>query len=312
MVPSRRSRRAVMVGAAGFVASGLITTPSGPAAAQQLLRRLGDPAPLPPDTGQFTRPPADKPLPDGRLVRGNRQILAAWFSDPTQRYRHFALGTEHEAGALVVAMKDRRAFKFTLPADSVFEDREPRIVDVDGVDMVVAVRSYLKHGAVLALLTVGKDGLEIVAETPPIGQPFRWLNPAGVADFDGDGVLDLALVRTPHIGGILQVWTARMGKLVQTYETGDVCNHVVRSAHQNLSVVADFNGDGRPDLAIPSQDRSHLRFLTFARGNVVEFAKLPLSAPASENFTLTAKDSRPAVLVGIGGGRTQLVQLPRF
>jgi hypothetical protein len=192
MARSRLSRRAVMVGAAGVVASELITNPSGPAAAQQLLRRLGDPAPLPPETGQFTRPPADKPLPDGRLVRGNRQILAAWFSDPTQRYRHFALGTEHEAGALVVAMKDRRAFKFTLPADSVFEDREPRIVDVDGVDMVVAVRSYLKHGAALALLAVGKDGLEIVAETPPIGQPFRWLNPAGVADFDGDGVLDLA------------------------------------------------------------------------------------------------------------------------
>jgi hypothetical protein len=302
--PPQVSRRLVTAGLAALVAD------AANAEAQEV-RRIGDPAPKPPEFGHFTRPDGDRPLADGKLVRGRRQISAAWFSDPTQRYRHFALGTDHEAAALVVAMKDLRVFKFTLPPDSVFEDREPRIVDVDGVDMIVAVRSYLKHGAALVLLAVGKDGLEIAAETPPIGQPFRWLNPAGVADFDGDGVLDLAFVRTPHIGGVLQVWTARRGKLVQTYETGDVSNHVVRSTHLNLSVVADFNGDKRPDLVIPTQDRYHLRFLTFDKGTVYEFAKMPLSAPASENFTLTSKDGRPAVLVGIGGGRTQLVQLPR-
>jgi FG-GAP-like repeat len=306
MLASKISRRAMTAGLLGLC--------TGTAQAQQPLRRLGDPDPKPTnlsENGYFTRPDKDVPLPDGKLVRGKRQISAAWFSDASQRYRHFALGTDHEPTSLVVAMKDLQVFKFTLPPDSVFEDREPRIVDIDGVDMIVAVRAYVKHGAALTLLAVGKNGLEIAAETPPIGQPFRWLNPAGVADFDGDGVLDLACVRTPHIGGVLQLWTARQGKLVQTYEEGDVSNHVNRSRHLNLSIVADFNGDGRMDLAIPSGDRSHLRYLAFDRGRVHEIGKVALMAPASENFTLTAKDGRPAVLVGIGGGRTQLVQLPR-
>jgi FG-GAP-like repeat len=280
------------------------------AAAQPPNRRLGDPDVLPAASGtpRYRHPPHDKPLPDGRVAQGTGSISAAWFSDPTQRYRHFALGTEHEAASLVIALRDRRVLKFTLPADSVFEDREPRLVNVDGTDMVIAVRSYLKYGAALALLAVGANGIEIVAETTPIGMPFRWLNPAGAADFDGDGILDLALVLTPHIGGVLQVWTARGGKLVQTYELDDVSNHVVRSAHLSLSAVADFNGDGRPDLAIPSQDRRRLRFLSFAQGRVTEFASVDLLAPASENFTLVIKGGRPAVQVGIGGGRTQVVQ----
>jgi hypothetical protein len=32
-----------------------------------------------------------------------------------------------------------------------------------------------------------------VAEADPIGIPFRWLNPVGAADFDGDGVPDIIL-----------------------------------------------------------------------------------------------------------------------
>jgi hypothetical protein len=298
-----------------LVAQGLIGSALGIFTGQQALagppREVGDPEPtsdirLPMDH----RPRrGDRPLVDGKIARGNRQIVAAWFADPTDRYRHFCLGTEHEPASLVVALKDRRTVQFTLPADSVFEDRAPRLIDVDGVDMILTVRSYLKSGAALCLLGVGNNELEIVAETPPVGQPFRWLNPVGAADFDGDGVLDLALVRTPHIGGVLQIWTARGGKLEQTYEIDDVCNHVIGSPHQALSVIADFNGDGRPDLAVPSQDRRRLRFLSFSKGRVSEFGRVELTAPASENFVLSNKGGRLGVQVGFPGGRTQLVQL---
>jgi len=260
--------------------------------------------------GRFKRPRHDNPIPGGKLARGSRNIAAAWLSGPTQRYRHFALGAEHEAETLVVATSDRRAFRLTLPPDSVFEDREPRIADVDGdgQDEVIVVRSYLKAGAALAVAAVRNNELTIIAETPPIGQPFRWLNPAGVGDFDGDGRPEVALVRMPHLAGELEMWAIRGGVLVKRYEADDVSNHVIRSPHLRLSAVADFNGDGVADLAIPSFDRRALRFLTAKGGRVREIARVDLVGPAAEDFRVASRDGRPAVFVGLAGGRTTLVQ----
>lgn len=253
--------------------------------------------------GRFNRPRHDKPLPDGRIARGNRTIQAAWFSDPTQRYRHFALGGDYEAASLVVAVAGQRAHKLTLPDDSVFEDREPRIVDIDGVDMVIAVRTYLRKGAALALVAVVDNAIKIVAETPPIGAPFKWLNPIGPADFAGDGILQIALVRTPHVDGQLQLWTARHGQMVQTAAVDDVCNHAMRSPFMKLHAIADFNGDGVPDLAVPSSDRRRLRFLSFRGGRARQFAEVELPAVAAEDFRVVTQAGKPAVEVGLSAGR---------
>jgi hypothetical protein len=75
----------------------------------------------------------------GRWACGQRNIAAAWFTNPTARYRHFALGAEHEAETLVVSTPDRRGVS-AVPAS------RPRIVVVDGDsrDEVMVVRSYLK------------------------------------------------------------------------------------------------------------------------------------------------------------------------
>ncbi len=258
--------------------------------------------------GRFKRPRHDAPIRDGKLARGNRTILAAWFSDPTQRYRHFALGAEYEPGSLVISTADQKAHKLALPDDSVFEDREPRIVNIDGVDMVIAVRSYVKKGAALALVAVIDRKIQIVAETPPIGTPFKWLNPIGPADFTGDGILQIALVRTPHLAGQLQLWTARNGEMVQTFELDDVCNHALRSSHLRLHAIADFNGDGVPDLAVPTQDRRTIRFLSFRGGKYKEFGRAELPGAASEDFQVVTKGGAPALQVGLGGGRTIVVQ----
>ena len=260
-------------------------------------------------SGPFKRPRGDKPLPDGKIARGNRNILAAWFADPTPRYRHFVLGSEHEAGTLVVSTSDRRILRLSLPPDSVFEDREPRIADVDGdgKDEVIVVKSYLKTGAALAIAAVRGNALEIAAETPPIGAPLRWLNPAGIGDLDGDGRPDIALVRTPHAGGELRIVTWRDGKLVETQAEDDVSNHALGSRHLRLSAIADFDGDGIADLAIPSGTRHELRFLSFRGGRLREFSRAALPAAASEDFSVVTKDGRTAVRVGFSSGRSIIV-----
>jgi len=69
-----------------------------------------------------------------------------------------------------------------------------------------------------------------------------------------------------------------------------------------LSAVADFNGDGVADLAIPSLDRRSLRLITF-KGDVRELARKSLPSPALSDFAIEREGGKSIVVVGLGGGR---------
>ena len=248
-----------------------------------------------------TRPGA---IPDLRIAKGLKNIKEAWLADATTLYKHFVLGAPYEAASIVVRTADNRTVKLTLPATSVFEDRQPRLVDLDGDgnDEIVLVRSQVGQGAALAIIGLVGDRLKILAETPPTGHQNTWINPAGIADFDGDGALDVAYVQMPHVLGRLRIWTVREGKLVEIGSLPETSNHVAGSRDIGLSVVADFNGDGVADLALPSLDRRSLRFIT-AKGGLRELARVPLPAPAVADFRLEFLAGKPVVVVGLGGGR---------
>ena len=260
---------------------------------------------------EFKTPVHDNPLPDGRLMRGTRNILAAWYSDPTRNYAHHVLGGNAEPTSLVVSTNKRVVLKLKLPPDSVFEDREPRIVDIDGdgLDEIIAIRSYITKGSVLAIIAIRPTGLTIVAETEPPGMPFQWLCPAGVGDFDGDGNTDIALVRRPHDLGNLEIYTLKGTRLIHMMTIDDVSNHARGKRDTHLSLVRDFNGDGVVDLAIPSFDRHILQVLSFKGRRVIELDRHYLKARASRNFSFTTRRRKPVMAIGIGGTRKQYIPL---
>lgn len=243
-------------------------------------------------------------LPDGRIAVGHRDIARAWLAEPVTRYDHGILGDKIEAGSLVIETRDGKLQSVRLKDDAVFEDREPRLADLDGDghDEIVVVKSYLKRGSSLAVIAARNGKYEIVAETPPIGTPHAWLNPAGIADFNGDGKTDIALVRQPHAVGQLELWSWADKRLRKTGELADTANHIAGTRAIDMSATADFDGDGIADLAVPSFDRSRLRIVAF-KPAPHEIASIALPAKVVTNIALIADGSRPpAIAIGLSDG----------
>ncbi len=153
----------------------------------------------------------------------------AGYAGPTTEYPHGVLGDDVEYKSLVLLVHTQLSAipaTLDLPDGQVFEDVAPRCADLDGdgEDEVVTVISHADAGASLAVFSKRNGPVDA---TPPIGTRFRWLAPAAIADFDGDGQNDIAYVETPHLAGILRFLTLRDGKLVELASKPGFSNHKI-------------------------------------------------------------------------------------
>ncbi len=257
--------------------------------------------------------PSGDALPDGGYAIGSNDIAGAWLIEPTTRYDHGVLGDGIEAGGLRARLRDGCELDYRLPPDSVFEALRPWVIDLDGDgrDEIIVVRSTLDAGAALALYGVRDGKLVQRAETDPIGRPYRWLNPAGVGDFDGDGALEIAYVETPHIGGILHILSFEGGRLRREGRLHGFSNHAMGSRALGLSAVLDLDGDGAEELLLPAADRRKLRLISFAGGRFRELGTVEHRAAIVTDFQVRDRDGNGRADIAYGLADGTLVELLR-
>jgi len=241
---------------------------------------------------------------DGTIAFGDKDIAEAWLINSTTRYPHFVLGTDYEPSGIRVRLKTGEVLSLILDEEFVFEDRVARLADLDGDgrDEIIQVMSSQQKGASLAIFSINDGALELKTRTPFIGRSSRWLNPAGIADFNGDGVLDIALVQMPHLVKRLELWSLKDGLLIRTTKAENFSNHKLGSPYLGLSAVADFNGDGIDDLAILRGDYSSVSLLSFAGGGVYEYANYAIEGVVRKDFELEKTEKGWRLEIGLASG----------
>jgi hypothetical protein len=212
--------------------------------------------------------------PAGAEVSVIPRIGSAWLAEPTERYDHAVLGDALEWGALEMTISGGilNVATIRLPETRVFEDVEARIADLDGDDHpeVVVVETDLAKGASLAVYGPKGDAVAKIAATPFIGQPNRWLAPAGIADFDGDGRVEIAYVDRPHLRKELVFVRLEGDRLVETLRLPGLTNH--RISEDFISGGVRDCGQG-PELILASGDWT--RVMQVHRGTVSDLGPMP-------------------------------------
>ncbi|GHF61473.1 FG-GAP repeat domain-containing protein [Seohaeicola zhoushanensis] len=201
---------------------------------------------------------------------GVRMEFHAGFAEATDAYGHNIMGRLQDMRLLTIHVTQAGSDRTTCPAeallpeDEVFEDIAPRIADLDGDGMpeVIVVQSDLRLGARLAIYD---RRARLIAATPPIGQPHRWLAPLGADDLDSDGRIEIAYVDRPHLARVLRVWRFEGGHLTEVASAEGHTNH--RIGDESISGGVRYC-DGRAEIVTLDPAWRRIQVTTLSDGQL--------------------------------------------
>ncbi|MDZ7701712.1 MAG: hypothetical protein U5J98_06390 [Halobacteriales archaeon] len=245
-------------------------------------------------------------LPDARIVAAAPGTYAV-LGGATTRYDHGALGDDIEAAELVVfevadGLVERSRASFD---GAVAEGLLPIASELGGDEpLLIVTLTDADRGARLAAFDL--DGMR-VATGPAIGTGFRWRHQLCVAPFAPDGTAELAVVKTPHIGGVAEFYRRSGDALELVAERAGYSTHAFGSRNLDGALAGDLDGDGAIELLVPTQSREELAAIRRTPDGTAEPWRLPLPARLATNLAgVTTASGHAVVAAGTADGTLHL------
>jgi hypothetical protein len=239
-------------------------------------------------------------LPDARILVDQQERLLL-LSDPTNKYNHGVLGDNLEASSITLIDTQptpQITSVITLPDNEVIEGIAPIWVDLDkdGDGEIVVTVSDLELGA--GLVVFSEIG-ERLAEGPKMGRPFRWRHQIAFGELGPEGESELAVVRTPHIGGVVEYYKYTNGNLSVVAEFPGITSHTIGSRNLDMAAAGDFDGDGAIELLLPNPNLTDLVAVRRTPSGVEDAWRIPIGGVMSTNLAgVTLPNGKLAVAVG--------------
>ncbi len=243
------------------------------------------------------------PVADSRVLtdsNGRALILTG----PTTSYGHGVLGDRIEATGFAIIANGSSHIDITISGrviegiSAIWAD-----IDKDAIREVTVTTSHPKDGA---RIDVYNETGTLKAKGAPIGSGNRWRHQIAVAPFGPEGTMEIASIRTPHIGGTVEFFKLKGNKLSLTASKNGYSSHVIGSRNLDMAVAGDLDSDGRVELLVPTNNMKALAGLRRTDSGIEEVWRLKLPGRLSTNVAVTAIDGRAVTGVGTYEGILRL------
>jgi hypothetical protein len=242
-------------------------------------------------------------LSDVRILSdGDGRLLL--LTDPSEGYPHGVLGDSIEGSTITLIDTNSNPIdihKILIDEGDVIEGIAPIWVDLDGDGEreIIITQSNVETGS--RIVVYREDG-SLFASGEPIGQGFRWRHQLAVGQIIPGGSQEIAVIRTPHIGGILEIY-ALVGDQIEIKAVLEgYSSHQIGSRNLDSALIADINGDGQIEVVTPDQSQTTLAGIQTTNDGLRFFWEAPIGGKLSTNLAaVTLIDGRLALGAGHEG-----------